>query len=1836
MSFNVLEFFNKNPNLAIASGLKYQELGFVIETTASPEEVLIEYDDKGSKIKGKLTPDQYFERLVVEARRSKPEFKEKSGWTLVSPDGKAEKVDIVSMIRGARAIVAAEKNYVPGDLKSVYQALTSLFALADRNGYDFKLGNKSLLKDEFTLKQLLNSKAKVYVSGPEVYTFGRLLKYNLRNKTQYGEMLGQSAKLVEAIQDKTNLTLVEILSKVNGPEGKNYPDFAKLNEEEAENATAIVPRIEPWELTSVELVARYFRRGAGRGETGKETKARLDLEVKNIRRGLNLFAFKDILDGLYQIAIDNGVNVGSYEVGYMGVDKETLGAEEKIEDIDVTVIRGTAGMFDVRPEHTTSEEMRMMKSKMISDAQEAGMEVSDWYDVPAKDMIHNSKYSYVTEYKGRQYSSSGKTNHTSRSKNKKVEVTQSESFKKHLGTVNDQFNAVLREFKYFGLTSDIHFMTFEDFANPYSKPSKAQETLNVWYGEEMADNLAKAYWRRRKETPNGEGLAIRAGKNSPWIVVVDTGPLLEAKTKKKFAVPTNVPMKAQKWKGDINIWSTDKNGFEQLSNLMPRTFEYEGRQYKSVEHAYQSLKSGQFDEATYNNPRWGTGLTKIVGRKGTDKKTNIVLMENIMRSMFDQNPEAMELLKSTGTANLTHTQDKGIWKGKFPEILMKIRGKVGDISLPFKEKVELPGQSRYKAKDQAKSDKANKFIGVGAIGSSTMKYLEAWGERGNTGIYNESDVVFISVNGQRKNRIKFDEQELQLALDAGATIITDNRTDRTRSYNIGEREVAEFLENNNYKENNGNGIWEKAFKAKEKAWARYNRKEGVVYLDESELRKRFKDKAWTKPKVKGVKALPEGQFKTLDEWRNFVTRHEFAHAKYPQQEGESKAAYENRINQLALAVDERGQDIITETAAVGKVSTALAHELAGHVVINDILDSVHFKPWRDKLYKEYQKDVANGYKFSFDEWNADEAGKQLFHYATYGKFKPANNAVDSFFRRMAKQILDIWTSIVDGIGRKRMNLAEPNETFGEFWQEIIRLSKEGYAFDRAEGRVNHMEQKLIYDMVEETAKPFNLPPSTWKRISDKTTEIVQDLQSPGGVSRQTHKLFGSAEGFSRREEFGQPGQDVANYFYHKTATITKEGEGLTYPQQTTKDFIKLSNKFGEILEIDERGSVFFGLDEEATMALDLYSNDTITDQELLDTKKYGEAGRLAHDLRVKFMREYVFFGYLMQKGKEGQPVLPKMKLQEHYKTPGDESTRVSFAHREWWLDKIRNEDIVRQDVIGIMVKKIINRTLLGYTKDGKAFVIEPKNLERTKDMPVEEFAQLWAETRVNNILSLPHDNTLAESLTAEIQETDTENVDIGFPAALARTFAVQYLPDLDGVVDEDGNPIIKMYGIQNQELKEVGALVNDQMAMINYLRTATKKFAFEDRGGRAYLEGLIEALPEEHLKPHLRGAIRAQLGKLPAPLDPWFKRINSYGLFLNIITTLTFAALASFPDLAGPILRSREMAPFSTAAKEYVNYFQNKEEAIKFAMDLGIVSQDALATMYINAAEMDYMTLGTKKGTDLFFRMIMLEQFTKFTRVFAANMGRAFILNLAHDTTKDPAVIKRWLKDLGLTKEEVLIWEETKTVKGEKVQYDFTTPEGKKVADAIYRFVDESIIRPNSAQRPTWASNPYFALVWQLKGFFYAYGKTIMGGQGREIMNRYREAGLGPAMIPVAMMAMTILPLTMVGLELREAIKYSMGGILPGVSADPSVFRTDDMSGGIYSYEIFDRSGMAGSWGILLPILSGREYGGPFEQGASLLGPTSDKLTELLKHGPFDDRFYKDLIPLYYTLPSEE
>ena len=157
-------------------------------------------------------------------------------------------------------------------------------------------------------------------------------------------------------------------------------------------------------------------------------------------------------------------------------------------------------------------------------------------------------------------------------------------------------------------------------------------------------------------------------------------------------------------------------------------------------------------------------------------------------------------------------------------------------------------------------------------------------------------------------------------------------------------------------------------------------------------------------------------------------------------------------------------------------------------------------------------------------------------------------------------------------------------------------------------------------------------------------------------------------------------------------------------------------------------------------------------------------------------------------------------------------------------------------------------------------------------------------------------------------------------------------------------------------------------------------------------------------------------------------------------------------------------------------------------------------------------------------------------------------------------------------------------------------------------------------------------MVWQLKGFFYAYGKTIVGGQYREISNRFKEQGISGAAIPLSMMALTLLPLTLMGLELKEWTKYSMGAVLPFAERDPGVFATDNMDWGTWFFELYDRSGIAGPFGLLHPLIPGKSFGGPYETGMDILAPTFGKIADLYKHGPFDVKFWKEQVPFYYTI----
>lgn len=136
----------------------------------------------------------------------------------------------------------------------------------------------------------------------------------------------------------------------------------------------------------------------------------------------------------------------------------------------------------------------------------------------------------------------------------------------------------------------------------------------------------------------------------------------------------------------------------------------------------------------------------------------------------------------------------------------------GNIKIvPENQSVKLSGKSPYLAKDQAKADKANKFIGFGAKGSSTDQYAKDFGKNANVaGKYSPSDKIFVSINGSRPGRLGYNweyDAHLNDATNAGATIIIDDAANRARSYNVGERELESALTALGYVEEGNTGVF---------------------------------------------------------------------------------------------------------------------------------------------------------------------------------------------------------------------------------------------------------------------------------------------------------------------------------------------------------------------------------------------------------------------------------------------------------------------------------------------------------------------------------------------------------------------------------------------------------------------------------------------------------------------------------------------------------------------------------------------------------------------------------------------------------------------------------------------------------------------------------------------------------------------------------------------------------------------------------------------------------------------------------------------------------------------
>lgn len=183
----------------------------------------------------------------------------------------------------------------------------------------------------------------------------------------------------------------------------------------------------------------------------------------------------------------------------------------------------------------------------------------------------------------------------------------------------------------------------------------------------------------------------------------------------------------------VNIYAgTGENA--DLSNFAIRPFTHhfnDGsvKDFQSVEQAFQYIKASEFADTRSNDGNTrpsgksiqaeimdtttGSQLRSL-GRQiknlnvqAWDRSSSFV-MKQLLKESFEQNPQALQRLLSTGNATLTHVQDNSKWGKEFPKLLMEVREELRKKQDSYKVKNDQDIKDDLKELGKRRQDDCNR------------------------------------------------------------------------------------------------------------------------------------------------------------------------------------------------------------------------------------------------------------------------------------------------------------------------------------------------------------------------------------------------------------------------------------------------------------------------------------------------------------------------------------------------------------------------------------------------------------------------------------------------------------------------------------------------------------------------------------------------------------------------------------------------------------------------------------------------------------------------------------------------------------------------------------------------------------------------------------------------------------------------------------------------------------------------------------------------------------------------------------------------------------------------
>ena len=367
-------------------------------------------------------------------------------------------------------------------------------------------------------------------------------------------------------------------------------------------------------------------------------------------------------------------------------------------------------------------------------------------------------------------------------------------------------------------------------------------------------------------------------------------------------------------------------------------------------------------------------------------------------------------------------------------------------------------------------------------------------------------------------------------------------------------------------------------------------------------------------------------------------------------------------------------------------------------------------------------------------------------------------------------------------------------------------------------------------------------------------------------------------------------------------------------------------------------------------------------------------------------------------------------------------------------------------------------------------------------------------------------------------------------------------------------------------------------------------------------------------------ALSGRLGQ--DAMSPTARKLSGVIMTYENVLTLLFASLSSFPDLVGPIVRSRDFAGVRDALKgmvEVMGQTTDAKERRKLLHDFGVAHRTTTEQALLEVYGAQFMSGTAQKVNDAFFKYTGLEAVTAFGRTMSASVALRFLQRHGKQAAAGDTESARYLKELGLTPQEADSLNGSFKTLPQMLSdgtafdangaYTAEAQTAEKVLFAINQFVDESVVRPDSTQRPVWASDPRFMLVWHLKSFAYSYTKVIMKPVFKEAMYQYQKHGISPKVaVPLLTFALPVMLASALGLRLREIVQYDIPHEMGFDELErPSEERPFDE----YLYDVLRRGGILGPAELAINAMEADDK----KRSAliTLLGPTADHFNTLLQ-----------------------